>query len=88
MKTKNIVEDNFESKEEVDVKEFNVFKKAFFFICGIESQIDKNETEEIEETNMDTSIDEDPFWSRVCDINAIIAMSLAGFSIAFFNKYN
>lgn len=36
---------------------------------------------------MDTSIDENQFWSRVCDINALIAMSLAGFVIAFFNKF-
>ena len=80
---------NEEKKLEIEKStgEISIFKKCFFFICGIESSINEDEVE-IEETKMDTSIDEDPYWSRICDINAIIAMSLAAFSFAFFNNYN
>lgn len=76
-----------DNQEKINIKEMSSLKKAFYFICGLESQINPNANDEIEKTTMDTSIDEDPFWSRFCDINAIIAMSLAGFSVAFFNKY-
>jgi hypothetical protein len=37
---------------------------------------------------VDTSIDETPFWSTVCNIAAIITISASGFVFAFFNKYN
>ena len=36
---------------------------------------------------IDTSIDQDPFWSMVVDINAVVAMALVGLAIAFLNKY-
>jgi hypothetical protein len=83
-KTKNL---DF-AEGQAKVREMSTLKKGFYFICGLESKINENNQEEIEETKMDTSIDENPFWSRFCDINAIAAMSLAGFAVAFFNKYN
>lgn len=66
----------------------SVLKKALFWICGIESSLNKADIEGVEKFHHpDTSIDQDPFWSKVCDINAIFAIALSGFCIAFFNKY-
>ena len=70
-------------------KQASFFKKAFFWICGIEKQmnsVDMN-AEEIPADPADTSIDQNTFWAVICDINAIIAMALAAFCFAFFNVY-
>jgi hypothetical protein len=68
-------------------EKMGALKKSFYFLCGIE----KNKTEpdpEKQKDNMDTSIEQNPFWSAVCDVNAIIAMAVAGFAYGFFNKFN
>lgn len=31
-----------------------------------------------------TNITEDPFWSRVCDVNAVIAVALVCLAIGFY----
>lgn len=70
-------------------RKHSLFKKAFFWICGIESGLNKRDvSKSIKPHTPDTSIEQEPFWSAVCDINAVIAIALSGFCIAFFNKYH
>ncbi len=66
------------------IKEHGVLKRALFWICGIESQLKE---EAVEQVHVDTSIDQNPKWARVCNVNAVIAIALSGFFVAFFNKY-
>jgi len=72
-------------------KKPNQLKVMLFWICGIESILKKpNETKltaDLPESNIDTSIDEDKFWSNFCDVNAVIALALTGSIVAFLNKY-
>jgi len=66
-------------------------KKAFFWICGIEKMLQNKTEENLQDksTNIvDTSIDEEPFWALICNINAVLAIALCGFCVAFFNKYD
>jgi hypothetical protein len=64
-----------------------IFKRGLYFLCGIEKQ-QKQDNVEVVEEKVDVSIDEDPFWSSICDLNAILAMAAAGFAYGFFNKYS
>ena len=65
------------------------FKIALFWICGIESNLKENFNEDLKVIQkVDTSIEQDPFWSNICDLNAVIALSLNAFVIAFYNKYD
>lgn len=74
--------------EQDEHKEMNVFKKGLYWLCGIESAIDKDVHASIEETKLDTSIKENSFWATVCDVNAVIAMSVCGFLYAFYNNFS
>ena len=66
----------------------NKFKIALFWICGIESNLKENFNEDLKVIQkVDTSIEQDPFWSNICDLNAVIALALCAFVIAFYNKY-
>ena len=62
-----------------------------YWVCGIESILKKPSEEELmvyqTASKVDTSIDQDRFWNNFCDINAVIALALTGFVIAFLNKY-
>ena len=63
-------------------------KVALFWICGIESSLKEGYDPDAKiEHEIDTSIDQDPFWSNVCDLNAVIAIAISGFTVAFYNKY-
>jgi hypothetical protein len=66
------------------------FKKSLVWLCGIESfiNIEKNEQHNQNDSKIDTSIDQDPKWKTICDVNAVVAMALCGFCYAFFNKYD
>jgi DNA gyrase/topoisomerase IV subunit B len=70
-------------------KEVSALKKTFFWICGIETHLKENGLPTVEQAPqiVDTSIDQDPKWAFVCDINAIVAIALSGFIVAFFNNY-
>lgn len=70
--------------------EHGKFKKALFWICGIESSLKQSPHDDnpVAFNYVDTSIDQDKFWSVFCDINAIIALAVSGFGIAFFNKFD
>lgn len=64
-------------------------KVGLFWLCGIESNLkQKDIAAEIPIRKVDTSIQQSRFWSVACDINAVIAIALSGFVIAFLNKYN
>ena len=55
-------------------------------MCG--SQDDKmklKKSEKIEQRLIMTSIVENPFWSKVCDVNAVIAVSLTCLIIGFYS---
>lgn len=70
-------------------KKPSFFKTAFFWICGIEKQINAVDLDDEQpHEEVDTSITQNRFWAIICDINAIFAMSLAAFCFAFFNVYN
>ncbi len=72
-------------------KKPNRCKTILFWFCGIESILKKPSEEELEtyivESKIDTSIDQEKFWSNLCDVNAVIALALTGFVVAFLNKY-
>lgn len=61
-------------------------KKIYNSICGFNTEPPPKLTKEEEATmrKAQTNIDEDPFWSKVCDINAVIAISLTCFVIGFY----
>lgn len=90
LKEKENIELNLpETKIQKEFTKPSNLKVALFWICGIESNLKENfNPNENVENIIDTSIDQDPFWSKVCDLNAVIAIALCGFSVAFFNKYN
>lgn len=71
-------------------KEASFVKKVFFWICGIEKQMNMENLDAADQPHeeIDTSINQNKFWAVICDINAIIAMSLVAFVFAFFNIYN
>lgn len=80
-------------KESKPYKKPNVLKISLFWICGIEGQLKKSEDDdevvvEAPPPPVDTSIDENKFWSAVVDINVVIALALSGAAIAFLNKYS
>ena len=70
----------------------NIFKKIGFILCGInlkEYDLRRKKLNEIpEKLIVDTSIDETPIWSTVCNICAILTISASGFVFSFFNKFN
>ena len=78
-----------EAKEKSKTPPPGKVKKVFFWICGIENmRMDEDENVDKEPEVIDVSLDQDPFWARFCDLNAIIAIALSCFCFAFFNKYN
>jgi hypothetical protein len=91
--TFNISSDrNFETQSMMSARSQNKasgLKKLFFWICGIESMQKAKGTEvpHSQRHDVDTSIDQDRFWAKMCNINAVIALALSAFFFAFFNKY-
>ena len=67
-----------------------IFKRAFFWICGIETSIKKKNTEEAELDQakiIEISIEETPFWAAVNKINLVFQLCVCGFLWVFFNKF-
>jgi hypothetical protein len=85
-----VIENNVENV----VQTPTIYKRAFFWICGIESQMKKQskEEEEADKVNqaklMHISIEETPFWSKFNKINAVFQLCLCAFLWVFFNKFN
>ena len=48
--------------------------------------MDDDYTEKVSEP-VDTSIDQNKFWSNVMDLSAIFSLALAGSILAFINRY-
>ena len=72
-------------------QDVSCLKKGMYWLCGIESMINSSDEPakiESKQHEMDTSISQDPFWAKVCDINAVLAIALSAFCIGFFNRYN
>ena len=83
-KNKNKKDESLEEEEE----EPSTLKKAFDCLCGLnELKKQSNAQGEDASCHINTCIDEDPFWSRVCDVNAVIAIALCSFCYAFFNIF-
>ena len=61
-------------------------KKIYNWICGYQDGPKEKMTEEqkAEFRKQLTNIEENPFWSQICDINAIIAVGLTCFIIGFY----
>ena len=68
--------------------EKSVLKKAFFWICGIEKDLITDLEESKSRHNLNTSIEEHAFEDKICNINGVLILAVAGFFYAFFNKYN
>lgn len=82
-------QENFHRRKSVrNRKEVGFLKKTFFWICGIEHSLNTGNKETEIKHHVDTSIDQDPKWARICDANAVVAIALSGFCVAFFNKYD
>jgi hypothetical protein len=86
--TNDVKSEPLEEPKVVDVSppvRRNFFTRTLFFICGIETLANQKEDEK--EVDMDVSIDQNQYWSRIINISAIFVAAIAGFFIAFFNKY-
>lgn len=68
------------------------WRKALYWLCGVEKYINKSHREEEsydeKATKIDTSIDQTPTARNLCDVNAVIAMAVCSFIYAFFNKFS
>ena len=87
--TTNELESNyFQIEETKQYTEPSKLKVALFWVCGIESSLKKdfNPDKQVKH-EVDTSIDQDPFWSKICDLNAVFAIALSSFTVAFYNRY-
>jgi hypothetical protein len=67
-------------------KEAGKFKKALFWMCGIENRLKQSHDENFDK--VDNSIDEEVTHANWCNLNAVISIAVAGFFYAFFNKYD
>jgi hypothetical protein len=87
-KTNELEGNSFQIEETNQYIKPSKLKVALFWICGIESSLKKdfNPDKQIEH-EIDTSINQDPFWSNICDLNAVFAIALSGFTLAFYNRY-
>ena len=75
---------NYFSNDKVIIK-MGFLKKTLFFICGIEKEIE--EDSEVQKTSLDYD-NFDPYWTKICNLSAILIISITGFIIAFLNKFN
>jgi sodium/glucose cotransporter 9 len=61
------------------------FRRVYSLICGSSPVPEKLTKEQKLQMALDmTSITENPFWSRVCDYNAVIAVGVTCFIIGFY----
>lgn len=71
---------------EPEVDHIPWWKKIILWVCGIEKHDEPELTEEerLAFEAKQTSLEEDPFWSKVVSVNAIMLMVVAVFFWAFF----
>ena len=65
-------------------EETRCWKKSLNWVCGVEKTIEPTEDEKLELEKKHTSLEEDPFWKKFCDINVIVMMTCACFIWGFF----
>lgn len=78
--------DNVQTLESNENK-VGLYKKMFFWLCGIEKYMNSENKSNNNNEKINTSIEENKLWSSVCDINAVIAIAFCGFCYAFFNRF-
>merc|ERR550532_646413 len=72
--------------EKQEVQELTCGRKTYNFMCGSQDGAVKLKlSEKIEARRIATSVIENPYWAKVCDINAIIAVSLTCLVIGFYS---
>lgn len=61
-------------------------RKVYNFVCGVSDakppKLTKKEKEELRQKA--TSIEENKLWSKICDINAVIAIAVTCLIIGFY----
>ncbi|ESO03121.1 hypothetical protein HELRODRAFT_174010 [Helobdella robusta] len=70
------------------VKKHPLAWRAYAFMCGATLEDDQkimSEEERMKVYREMTNVNEDPFWSRVCDINALILLAILCFLFGFFS---
>lgn len=83
------VEESGLDEDIVQKKSPGRIKTILFWICGVESVLKQGVNKPDQPApKVDTSIEENKWLSRLCDVNAIVAIALSGFCIAFFNRYD
>ena len=70
------------------IKEAGFFKKAIFWICGIEHALNTGFKESEIKHQVDTSIEQNEKWAMICNACAVFAFALTVSSFGFFNKFN
>ncbi len=62
------------------------------WICGLDTKTNDTQNEKEKQTGnnnkIDTSIEEDPFWSKWTSLAAVVTLAACGAVGAFFNKYD
>ena len=93
-KTCNSDDSTSEEKNDTTInitKNMNPIKKAFFWVCGVEKEINKlknpPQQNELNTENIFEFDNPDPFWCKVCDISAVFILAITCFIIVFFNKF-
>jgi sodium/glucose cotransporter 9 len=77
-------EELVEKKDEAPA-EISRGRKIYNFICGVSLEpVKLTKDEQLAVDKEMTNIDENPFWSRICDVNAIVAIALTCFIIGFY----
>lgn len=88
LKPSNKVSFKFENKP----KDMSKARKLLYWLCGVETYINKDHRKiDFDPTRIekiDTSIDQTSFARAVCDVNAALAIAVCGFMYAFFNKFS
>ena len=61
-------------------------RRVYNLICGVSDNQSPKMTKQQRETQKRelSSIDENPTWSRICDINAVVVLCVACFIIGFY----
>lgn len=60
------------------------YKKAVYWICGIENMDSSSHESQAVPSDADMSIEEDPFWSSIINTSAVLLMIGAAFMWGFY----
>ncbi|XP_063283852.1 sodium/glucose cotransporter 4 [Pelobates fuscus] len=75
-----------DDKVQIDEGHHSCWKKVYYWFCGLSlhpvAQLSKKE--QLIQQNKMTNIEEEPFWKRFCDINALILLAINVFLWGYF----